>query len=156
MDAAMRSTVMKLFGKVNLLILFLTIFCASISQAGDVQIWLDNLRNAENLYELARDNPAAFDKKYPSNTLEETENSLKILKDWLSWLRNEQFNNHFFFPGFLSPWGAVESSKEKIGKQIPMFEKKINELKEKRRKLRGPSLLDRCLMSFQRLNPLKS
>ena len=97
----------------------------------DTAVWIRNLSNAENLYELIKNDPVGFDRAYPSATLEEVDDSLNSLKEWLKWLKSELSMDSFFFPG-VSGWKGVESGKRKMIQQVDVLDAKINELQEKR------------------------
>ena len=118
----------------RVLISVLIFFAVNGANATDTAIWMQSLRDAENLYKLIKNDPVGFDRAYPSATLEEVDDSLKPLERWLSWLKGELATDNVFFPGFMPKWDSVESDKKKLIQQIDVLNAKIIVLQEKRKK----------------------
>ena len=172
------------------ILLFLTIFCISESQADDDSVLNFNPLSTSSLEDfyirkgeqeskksvypryrsgnnlglkndsvsayfnyLLKEDPSLFEKKFPSTTVEEINRVLGILKSWVRYHRStlDEVDLWGFDP--FPKNDAVEEAKEMYRKHIFSFETKINQLREKRKKLYPPpkkSLMSRCALFFKK------
>ena len=108
----------------KLLLLFLPVIFMTTTQAEDIDSWVKSKRYAKHIANLIKSNSHRFNEEFPNSTVEETENSLRILKKGLRWLKSERFSN------------VVLGFSEAESWQIRLFREKITELKLKRKNLK--------------------
>ena len=124
---------------------------------------VDNEGVSAYLHQLLSKYPILFEKEFPSSTIEEINRVLDILKSWVKYQRRELNNERLWgslHSNFLpreareeSFTDVLENSKRLRKKYISVFSKKIDKLREKRKKLYPPklSLMNRCALFFKKM-----
>ena len=109
----------------RLFLLLFTIICViEAPQALDDEQWSHNTWYAETIANRIKND--TFNTYFGTSTLEEIDNTLKTLKQGLSFLQGERFANVMtLHSGVNQKW------------QIRLFKRKIKELKEKRKTLKA-------------------
>ena len=116
------------------------------------EMYMNNEGRSAYLHELLTKKPALFENKFPSTTVEEINHALDVLKTWVKYQRNRLDRENVWGFDFFPKVRSLENSKRLRRKYISVFNRKIDQLREKRKSLYPPklSVMSRCALFFKK------